>query len=114
MRMTGGGFCVVGAGGSGAATGRPGEEKMLSKPATLLPIAVLTWRSVIGPQIIANTTTKRPDEVLGLVHADQQGGLSGRPLFSLSTHVLSEMYKLTKVRKGGEEEGLWSTVDGGC
>jgi dihydroorotate dehydrogenase len=35
--------------------------------------------------------------VLGLVHADETGGLSGKPLFKMSTDVLRDMYQLTRV-----------------
>lgn len=48
-------------------------------------------------QIISNTTISRPDAVIGLPHADEMGGLSGKPLFKLSTDVLKEMYQLTRV-----------------
>lgn len=48
-------------------------------------------------QVISNTTTSRPDAVLGLVHADETGGLSGKPLFKMSTDVLRDMYQLTRV-----------------
>ncbi|CAI5952567.1 unnamed protein product [Closterium sp. NIES-64] len=49
-------------------------------------------------QIVGNTTVSRPDSVLGLLHADEPGGLSGRPLFDPSTNTLREMYRLTKGR----------------
>jgi dihydroorotate dehydrogenase len=42
-------------------------------------------------QVISNTTTSRPDAVLGLVHADETGGLSGKPLFKMSTEALRDM-----------------------
>ncbi|CAI6005727.1 unnamed protein product [Closterium sp. NIES-65] len=48
--------------------------------------------------IVGNTTVSRPDSVLGLLHADEPGGLSGRPLFDPSTNTLREMYRLTKGR----------------
>lgn len=48
-------------------------------------------------QVVSNTTISRPDSVLGLVHAEETGGLSGKPLFNLSTQVLSDMYQLTRV-----------------
>jgi dihydroorotate dehydrogenase len=43
--------------------------------------------------IIANTTLSRP--VLRSRHAREAGGLSGRPLFELSTRMLARMYRLT-------------------
>ena len=39
--------------------------------------------------VIATNTTARREGVTGLRHGDEQGGLSGRPLFSLATEVLS-------------------------
>lgn len=48
-------------------------------------------------QIVTNTTISRPDSVLGLVHADETGGLSGKPLLQMSTEVLGDMYQLTRV-----------------
>eukprot|EP00850_Spirogloea_muscicola_P018557 SM000171S03246 [mRNA] locus=s171:200950:204495:+ [translate_table: standard] len=48
--------------------------------------------------VIANTTVSRPQSILGLVNSNEVGGLSGKPLFELSTYVLREMYRLTKGR----------------
>ncbi|MCO5564490.1 hypothetical protein L7F22_018151 [Adiantum nelumboides] len=47
--------------------------------------------------IISNTTISRPDDVIGAPHAEEIGGLSGKPLFKLSTEVLRDMYQLTRV-----------------
>ena len=47
--------------------------------------------------IVSNTTIAREGLVAG-PHAGETGGLSGRPLFGLSTAILRQMYKLT----GGE------------
>jgi dihydroorotate dehydrogenase len=44
--------------------------------------------------IVSNTTIARAGLVRGR-HADETGGLSGRPLFSLSTQVLADIYRLT-------------------
>lgn len=44
--------------------------------------------------IISNTTIKRQGLVAGR-HTDEAGGLSGAPLFDLSTRILKEMYRLT-------------------
>jgi len=49
----------------------------------------------IDGMIISNTTIKRPRTLQSGLHG-QQGGLSGAPLFALSTEVLSRMYQLTK------------------
>ncbi len=46
--------------------------------------------------IVGNTTTARPP--LRSVHRDEGGGLSGAPLFELSTRLLSELYRLTEGR----------------
>ena len=47
--------------------------------------------------IVSNTTIAREGLVSGL-HAHETGGLSGAPLFAMSTEVLREMYRLTKGR----------------
>ncbi len=44
--------------------------------------------------IVGNTTLSRP-EGLTSPRASEQGGLSGKPLFPLSTRVLARMYRLT-------------------
>ncbi|MBO6635132.1 quinone-dependent dihydroorotate dehydrogenase [Parvibaculum sp.] len=44
--------------------------------------------------IVSNTTIAREGLVSG-VHAGETGGLSGAPLFTMSTGVLREMYRLT-------------------
>uniref|UniRef100_A0A5B7A0P4 Dihydroorotate dehydrogenase (quinone), mitochondrial n=1 Tax=Davidia involucrata TaxID=16924 RepID=A0A5B7A0P4_DAVIN len=46
--------------------------------------------------IISNTTISRPDPVSKYPVAKESGGLSGNPLFNLSTNILKEMYVLTK------------------
>lgn len=46
---------------------------------------------------VSNTTITRPDSLTGH-YRDETGGLSGRPLFHLSTQVLSEVYRLTEGR----------------
>ena len=59
--------------------------------------------------IISNTTLSRP--VLSSVHGTETGGLSGRPLFSMSTRQLAKFYLISKGRipligAGGIEDGL--------
>ena len=49
-------------------------------------------RRRVDGMIVANTTTARPPELLERVKAIETGGLSGRPLFALSTRVLAEAY----------------------
>ncbi|XP_020244638.1 dihydroorotate dehydrogenase (quinone), mitochondrial isoform X1 [Asparagus officinalis] len=46
--------------------------------------------------IISNTTISRPDPVSQHPLAGEAGGLSGKPLFEMSTNVLKEMYILTR------------------
>lgn len=45
--------------------------------------------------IVGNTTVTRPDGLRSR-HRDEPGGLSGRPLFALSTEVLADMYRRTE------------------
>ena len=45
--------------------------------------------------IASNTTVERPPGLAGR-HAQQPGGLSGRPLFARSTALLADMYRLTQ------------------
>ncbi len=58
--------------------------------------------------IVSNTTIARPP--LKSRHAEEMGGLSGRPLFEPSTHVLKEMHQrlkgqITLVGVGGVSSG---------
>lgn len=46
--------------------------------------------------IISNTTISRPDPVSKNPVAKETGGLSGKPLLSLSNNILKEMYLLTR------------------
>ncbi|KAG0474692.1 hypothetical protein HPP92_014378 [Vanilla planifolia] len=48
--------------------------------------------------IISNTTISRPDPLSSHPLATEAGGLSGKPLFDLSTSILKEMYILTRGR----------------
>mgnify|MGYP005836937457 CR=1 FL=1 len=49
-------------------------------------------------QIISNTTISRPPPADAHPLAQEAGGLSGKPLFDLSTQVLRDMYIRTAVR----------------
>ncbi|CAI7815339.1 unnamed protein product [Closterium sp. NIES-54] len=60
-------------------------------------IAAVALSLKIDGLVVSNTTISRPDSILGLVNADEVGGLSGKPLFELSTAVLRQMYSLTKL-----------------
>ncbi|QKX02027.1 quinone-dependent dihydroorotate dehydrogenase [Wolbachia endosymbiont of Dirofilaria (Dirofilaria) immitis] len=56
-------------------------------------IAELALEYKIDGLVVSNTTTSR----INLhSHCNKNGGLSGKPLFKLSTELLSDMYKLTK------------------
>lgn len=52
-------------------------------------------RKVDG-MIVANTTLARPDTLREQVRAKEQGGLSGRPLFRLSTRMVAETFVRTE------------------
>ena len=58
-------------------------------------IAAVGLATGIDGIIISNTTTARPPE-LRSPHANETGGLSGRPLFEPSTALLADMYRLTE------------------
>jgi dihydroorotate dehydrogenase len=60
-------------------------------------IAAVALATGIDGMIIANTTTARPSD-LRSPHFKETGGLSGRPLFTPSTALLGEMYRLTEGR----------------
>lgn len=60
--------------------------------------------------VISNTTISRPPELEGAAR-EQQGGLSGRPLFRPSTSMLRRFYRLTEgkiplIGVGGVSSGL--------
>ncbi|XP_050367826.1 dihydroorotate dehydrogenase (quinone), mitochondrial [Argentina anserina] len=46
--------------------------------------------------IISNTTVSRPESVSGNPVSSEAGGLSGKPLFDVSTGLLKDMYLLTR------------------
>jgi len=58
-------------------------------------IAAVALETGVDGMIATNTTIERPAE-LSDRHRNEQGGLSGRPLFEPSTRVLSTMYQLTE------------------
>jgi len=60
-------------------------------------IAEVALTSGIAGLIVGNTTIGRP-ATLKSRHRGEAGGLSGRPLFQLSTAVLGDMYVLTERR----------------
>ena len=72
-------------------------------------IAGVALDSGIDGIVISNTTIERP-ETLKDARRVETGGLSGRPLFEMSTRALSEMYlatngKIPLVGVGGIEDG---------
>jgi dihydroorotate dehydrogenase len=62
--------------------------------AAMQDIAEVVLASGIDGLIVGNTTVSRPGNLPPEL-AKEAGGLSGRPLFDLSTRVLAAMYKLT-------------------
>jgi dihydroorotate dehydrogenase len=76
--------------------------------AELSEIASCCLEQSVDGVIVANTTVSRPH--LSSQHKSEGGGLSGRPLFDLSTRQLARFYILTKGRLplmgvGGIEDG---------
>jgi dihydroorotate dehydrogenase len=66
-------------------------------PADVRDIAQVALAGGIDGLIVSNTTISRPAGLRGR-HATESGGLSGRPLFALSTALLREVYRLTEGR----------------
>jgi dihydroorotate dehydrogenase len=66
-------------------------------PSDARDVAQVALASGIDGLIVGNTTTSRPAGLRGR-HARESGGLSGRPLFALSTELLREVYRLTEGR----------------
>ena len=84
----------------------------------------------VDGMIVANTTLARPSTLREQTHAREQGGLSGRPLFRLSTRMVAETYvraegafplvgvggidsggaALTKIRAGASLIQLYSSL----
>lgn len=60
-------------------------------------VAEVSLNHGIDGMIIGNTTIRRPTTLKSLQRSEA-GGLSGTPLFALSTQVLSDMYRLTQGR----------------
>lgn len=61
----------------------------------LADIATVALELKLDGLIVSNTTIMRQGFVTG-PYAGETGGLSGRPLFSLSTAILRDIYRLTK------------------
>ncbi len=60
-----------------------------------LAIADMALAKNVDGLIVSNTTIDH-QAVLGARHGDEEGGLSGQPLFAASTAMLSEIYPLTR------------------
>jgi dihydroorotate dehydrogenase len=113
-----------------------GDSPVLLKIAPDLSLAELDdvvhiarSRRVDG-MIVANTTVARPSSLRDAARAGEQGGLSGRPLFRLSTRMVAETYvraegafplvgvggidsggaALTKIRAGASLIQLYSSL----
>jgi dihydroorotate dehydrogenase len=77
---------------------KAGDSPVLLKIAPDLSLAeldevvqVARSRRVDG-MIVANTTVARPSSLRETARVKEQGGLSGRPLFRLSTRMVAETY----------------------
>jgi dihydroorotate dehydrogenase len=85
----------------------------------LQDVAAACGNGAVDGVIISNTTISRP--VLASPHAREAGGLSGRPLFELSTLQLAAFYKMTSGRipligVGGvsDVETAWAKICAGA
>ena len=61
----------------------------------LRDIALISLANNIDGLILTNTSINRPDNLLSHNKKNNNGGLSGRPLFEISNKVLRKMYNLT-------------------
>lgn len=59
-------------------------------------IATLALETNIDGLIVSNTTIARPESLKHQDVAKEMGGLSGKPLFEMSTAVLADVYKRTE------------------
>lgn len=64
------------------------------KPSDITDIAQVVMAQKIDGLIVSNTTVARPP-ALSSAHREEQGGLSGRPLFKASTEILRQFYQAT-------------------
>lgn len=67
------------------------------EPSALADIAAIALARDLDGLIVSNTTLARPDGI-DPKWRQEAGGLSGAPLFTLSTQVLAEAYRLTEGR----------------
>ena len=87
--------------------------------ADLQDVAKVCEQEAVDAVIVSNTTISRP--TLLSVHAGETGGLSGKPLFDLSTKQLALFYKMTLgkiplVGVGGvsDVETAWAKICAGA
>ena len=85
----------------------------------VVAIARLCRNQRVDGLIISNTTVSRP--ALRSRHASEQGGLSGKPLFAMSTRVLAQAWlategKLPLIGAGGirDAETAWAKLTAGA
>jgi dihydroorotate dehydrogenase len=83
-------------------------------------VAVALTRGIDG-LVVANTTVTRPASLKEKALAGEMGGLSGRPLFDLSTRMLAETYlrierRLPLIGVGGIDcaEAAWTKIKAGA
>jgi dihydroorotate dehydrogenase len=69
-------------------------------------------RHRIDGMIVGNTTISRPN-LRETAKANEQGGLSGRPLFALSTRMLAETYRARRGRVPADRRGRHRLRRGG-
>ena len=78
--------------------------------AALDAIVNLALKHRLDGMIVANTTIQRPTSLQHLRHANETGGLSGRPLMAPSTRMLAETFlraerRLVLIGVGGVDSG---------
>ncbi|GGH10196.1 dihydroorotate dehydrogenase (quinone) [Alsobacter metallidurans] len=110
-----------------AAAERHGRKPVLLKIAPDLGLADLdsivavSRRRAIDGLIVSNTTVSRPTTLRETATAREQGGLSGRPLFALSTRMLAAAHGRVEgafplVGVGGIDsaETAWTKIEAGA
>jgi dihydroorotate dehydrogenase len=109
------------------AAGRHGRKPVLVKIAPDLGLDELDGivgvarRRGIDGLIVSNTTVSRPSDLREAEAAKEQGGLSGRPLFTLSTAMLAAAYRRVEgqfplIGVGGVDgpEAAWTKIEAGA
>jgi dihydroorotate dehydrogenase len=66
-------------------------------PADARDVAEVALAGGVDGLVVGNTTTGRPADLRSR-HARESGGLSGRPMFALSTELLREVFRVTEGR----------------